>query len=278
MECLLVKGVWGGRVLRLKLFQAFFFIMPAAAGLMTQATLVEAAPEECRAKPESSAPMHSHWYYRIDRINQRRCWFLSSGDSRTRHTSSLKRRELAGRSTEPEIEEQSKLDARTVAGPTPRQEAVLPSDEQMLGELAVPEFGSVTSESLVPHKVTPISFVEPRVGEQNLRFGTNFDLVFLCGALATALLVAGGVVQVINRLHRRARAASPKSAPLVRSNHNALSSKSSKLNKLRARLSRSNIPSPRPREMLLFSGLSRTAVERQHRASRLRSPSYLDRK
>ena len=244
--------------------------MPAAAGLITLGSLVGAAAAECRAKPESSGPADSHWYYRIDRANQSRCWFLSSGDSRTRHTSSLKRRELAGRSAEPERQEQSKLDVRTVAGPTPR---ALPSDEQMLGELAVPEFDSVTSESLLPRKVTSISFAQPHE--------TNLDLIFLCSALATALLVAGGVVQVIHRLHRRPRAASPKSPPLFkakRSNLNALSSKGSKLNKLRARLSRSNIPSPRPREMLLFSGLSRTAVERQHRASRLRSPSYLDRK
>jgi hypothetical protein len=265
-------------VRRLKLFEAFCFIMPAAAGLITLGSLIGAAAAECRAKPESSGPADSHWYYRIDRANQSRCWFLSSGDSRTRHTSSLKRGELAGRGAELERQEQSKLDVRTVAGPTPR---ALPSDEQMLGELAVPEFDSVTSESLVPRKVASISFAQPHVGEQNLRRETNLDLIFLCSALATALLVAGGVVQVIHRLHRRPRAASPKSPPLFkakRSNFNALSSKGTKLNKLRARLSRSNIPSLRPRDMLLSSALSWTAVGRQHRASRLRSPSYLDRK
>jgi len=265
-----------------RLFLAVFFIMPAAEVLMTQATIVEAAPAECRAKPDSSAPMgSSHWYYRIDRVNQRRCWFLRSGDSRMRYTNSLKRRDLISGSTAREIEEQSKLDGRTVAGPTPRQEAIFRADEPPLGVLGAPGFDSATSEDLIPHKVTSISFVQPRAGEQNSRLGTNIDLVFLSGALALGLLVAGVVVQLIDRLHRLPRAALPKLLPAFkanRSNHHPLSSKGAKLKERRERISRSNIPSLRPREMLLLSGMSRTAAERQQRASRLRSPSRLDKK
>jgi hypothetical protein len=262
-----------------RLFLAAFFIMPAIAVLMTQSTIVEAASEECRAKPDSSAPTGSnHWYYRVDRVNQRRCWFLSSGDSRVRHTSSLKRRDLIGGSTDPEIEEQSKLDDRTVAGPTSRQET---TDGRMRGESAVSELDSVTPENLVPHKVTSISFVLPRVGEQNLRPGTKFDLVFLCGALAIGLLIAGGVVQVIDRVRRLPRLASPEPLPMFkakRSNHHALSSKGTQSKERSERLSRSNIPSLRPREMLVFSGLSQTTVEQRQRAARFRSPSFLDTK
>jgi hypothetical protein len=246
-----------------KLLRAVRLIMPAAAVLMTQATFVEAASEECRTKPDLSAPVgNSHWHYRVDRINQRRCWFLSSGDSRMRHTSSLRRREVIGPSIESEIEEQSKLDGRTVAGPTSRQEAlVLPAEP----ELATPELDSLWSDELVPHKVTLISFAQPRIGEQNLRPGTNFDLVFLCGALATALLVAGGVVQVIDRFHRRPRAVSAKPALTFRakrSSRNALSSKGTKLNELRERLSRPNIPAPQTKEMLLLSALKQTTPRR----------------
>ena len=98
---------------RRKLLQAFCLALLAAAVLMTQASLVHAAAEECRARPDLSGQMgNGHWHYRIDRISQRRCWFLSSGDSRVQHISSLRRRELINRSTEPEIEEQSKLDGR----------------------------------------------------------------------------------------------------------------------------------------------------------------------
>jgi len=245
-------------MLRRELLQAVFLIMPAAAVLMTQATLVQAASEECRAKPDFSAAIgNSHWYYRVDRINQRRCWFLSSGDSRIRHFSSLRRRELINRNTEPEIEEQSKFDGRTAAGPTPMQEPAVLSDEPMHGELAAPEFDAETAESLVPHKVTSISFIQPRVEEQSLGRGTNLDLIFLWGALATGLLVAGGVFQVIGRFNRFPRTASTKRVPLFkakRTQNNALSSEVTNLKKLREWVRHSTTPSPRPSETLLRHG------------------------
>jgi hypothetical protein len=184
-----------------KLLRVVFLIMPATAVLTTQATLVPAAFEECRAKPDVSAPAGNHWHYRVDRISQRRCWFLSSEDSRTRHFSSLRRRESSDRNTEPEIEEQSGLDGGTVTGPTPIHDPAVPMD----GELAAPGFDAETAESLVPHKVTTISFVRPRVEEQSLGRGTNFDSIFLGGALATAFLVAGGVFQIIDRFNRSPR-------------------------------------------------------------------------
>jgi hypothetical protein len=265
---------------RRRLFLAVFFIMPAAAVLMSQATVV--ASEECRSKPDSLASTgSSHWFYRVDRVNQRRCWFLSSGDSRMRHTNSLKRRDVISRSTDADIEEQSDLSTGTVAGPTPRRETVFLADESPLAVLGAPSLESVTSEDLVPHKVTSISFVQPRPGEKNARPGTNIDLVFLGGALAMGLLVAGVVVQLIDGLHRLPRAASPKLLPTFkanRSNHPPLSLKGAKLKERRERISRSNIPSLRPREILLLSGVSRTTAERQQRASRLRPLSRLDTK
>jgi hypothetical protein len=33
---------------------------------------------DCRASPKESAPQGTHWYYRVDRTNNRHCWFLSS--------------------------------------------------------------------------------------------------------------------------------------------------------------------------------------------------------
>jgi len=115
---------------RQRLLPAALFIMPAAAVLTTEATLVEAASEECMAKPGSSASTSSRWYYRVDRVNHRRCWFLSTRDlsahSRMRRASSLRRRHLISRSTgETDIAQQSELDEQTVAGPTPRQGPIL---------------------------------------------------------------------------------------------------------------------------------------------------------
>lgn len=35
---------------------------------------------ECLAAPGSSAPPNSHWYYRTDRQQQRKCWYLRAAD------------------------------------------------------------------------------------------------------------------------------------------------------------------------------------------------------
>jgi len=210
---------------RQRLLPAAIFIMPAAAVLTTEATLVEAASEECVAKPGSSASTSSRWYYRVDRVNHRRCWFLSTRDlsahSHMRRASSLRRRHLISRSTGvTDFAQQFELDEQTVAGPPPRQGPMLP-DEQTLRELPAPQVDVLTSQGLVPHKVTTISYARPhsdaptargrlvdamRAGEQSVARGINVDLVFLGGALATALLVAGGAFQVIGRIQRTRRA------------------------------------------------------------------------
>jgi hypothetical protein len=220
-----------------KLLQAICLAMPAAVVLMTQATLVEAAPEECRAKPDLSAQMgEGHWHYRIDRTSQRRCWFLSSSGSAMRHASSSRRRESINRSTAPEIEQQSMLGGTMSAAPTTAQEPVVLSENPITGKLAVPEIADEPSESLVPHKVTLISFVRPRVDEQNLERGTSFNLVFLCGVLATTLLFAGGVVMMFDRFHRSKRTTSPTPVPLFnekRLPNNSVSFKATNLKNLR---------------------------------------------
>ena len=35
---------------------------------------------ECLTEPDSSAPPDSHWYYRIDRATQRKCWHLRAAN------------------------------------------------------------------------------------------------------------------------------------------------------------------------------------------------------
>ena len=211
-----------------KLLPAVFFIMPAAAVLTTQATLVEAASAQCMAQPDSSAPTGSRWYYRIDRVNHHRCWFLSSRDLSAhfsiRRTGALRHRDLINRSLRgAEIVEQSELDEKARQG-----SAVFPN-EQTLRELAAPQFDALTSGGLVPHKVTTISYAPPRsgaptargqhvdamrAGEQSSARGANVDFVFLSGAFATALLVAGGAFQVVGRIHQTRRARQHDPIPL----------------------------------------------------------------
>jgi len=58
-------------------FVSVILFMPLGTVLVTaQTSLAEPASDECKAKPGPSAPPGSHWYYRISRTDQRRCWFL----------------------------------------------------------------------------------------------------------------------------------------------------------------------------------------------------------
>src|SRR5438034_1186187 len=54
-------------------------IVPLATDLVTvQPSRAEPAVNECKTKPDSSAPAGSHWYYRVNRADQRHCWYLGA--------------------------------------------------------------------------------------------------------------------------------------------------------------------------------------------------------
>ena len=55
---------------------AMLFLVPAVVSLTARGSLAESATEECKAKPDSSAPSGSHWYYRLNRADKRHCWYL----------------------------------------------------------------------------------------------------------------------------------------------------------------------------------------------------------
>jgi hypothetical protein len=49
-----------------------------AAGLGVGVPARIAFAVECLAAPNSTAPSNSHWYYRTDRAQQRKCWHLQT--------------------------------------------------------------------------------------------------------------------------------------------------------------------------------------------------------
>jgi hypothetical protein len=58
-------------------FVPAILVMPLAAISATaQTRLAEPAADECKTKPDSPAPAGSHWYYRVNRTDQRHCWYL----------------------------------------------------------------------------------------------------------------------------------------------------------------------------------------------------------
>ena len=53
------------------------FIAPLAAAAIASTIGTPArAANECLAAPNAPSPKGSHWYYRLDRANQRKCWYL----------------------------------------------------------------------------------------------------------------------------------------------------------------------------------------------------------
>ena len=62
---------------RSKILPASIVVLSVTALLTLNASIVESAAEECRAKPGPSGPQGTHWRYRINRPDHRRCWFLN---------------------------------------------------------------------------------------------------------------------------------------------------------------------------------------------------------
>jgi hypothetical protein len=49
-----------------------------------QTSLAEPAADECKTTPGSSAPPGQHWYYRVNRSDQRHCWYLGAEGTKAR--------------------------------------------------------------------------------------------------------------------------------------------------------------------------------------------------
>ena len=49
-------------------------VISTAAEAATQAP--QAGADSCLAAPKGATPSGSHWYYRIDRVTKRQCWYL----------------------------------------------------------------------------------------------------------------------------------------------------------------------------------------------------------
>jgi hypothetical protein len=52
-------------------------LLTSALGVGVPANMAFAV--DCLTAPNSSAPTNGHWYYRTDRTQQRKCWYLRTG-------------------------------------------------------------------------------------------------------------------------------------------------------------------------------------------------------
>ena len=57
-----------------------------ALGLVITVPASTAFAVDCLTSPNSSAPPNSHWYYRTDRTQQRKCWYLRADNQPSEQT------------------------------------------------------------------------------------------------------------------------------------------------------------------------------------------------
>ena len=66
----------GGSIVRSKILLVGLVLTPAALVATGYSSPGEAKGDDCKARPDSTSPAGLHWYYRVDRANNRHCWYL----------------------------------------------------------------------------------------------------------------------------------------------------------------------------------------------------------
>src|SRR5262249_42882556 len=206
-------------------FVSVILFMPLATVLVTaQTSLAEPAADECKTKPGSSAPPGSHWYYRVNRTDQRHCWFLGPEGAKVR---SQAREEPSRVSTQTARRENAFGTARVI--PTPMEpaqrtlpQAVSTESHRAAADFAAPSPDLPNSSDLDARQPTTISDNYTEVNERTdaqeempliwpvltdaERAGlpvptrkTAPGPVFLVSALAIWLLFAGAIFKLARR-------------------------------------------------------------------------------
>ena len=65
-----------------KFASAIFASLIVGAPLTIISDSAAGADDECLSSPKDQAPQGGHWYYRIDRVTKRHCWYLKEDDEK----------------------------------------------------------------------------------------------------------------------------------------------------------------------------------------------------
>ena len=92
----------GGSMLESKILPTILIILPSSVFLLlAHPGAGKAAAEKCNTGPSSSAPQGSHWHYRVNHTDNRRCWFLSSEGMKVRSNARGAMSDVASQSPAP---------------------------------------------------------------------------------------------------------------------------------------------------------------------------------
>jgi hypothetical protein len=206
-----------------KVLPAILLLLPATSALTVHPTVVEAASNECKTKPNSAAPAGTRWYYRVNLVDHSRCWFLSSSNvsahSRLRQSASVTRghyiRPHAGEV--PDAQQNPQVNPQIAAAIEPAADGLL-SGQTMVPQVTTRAQDPQRSYALLARKVAMIPYrlamasAQPPSGalvqaspsgSQASAGVAKFNLVFLGAAVATSLSFAGGVFHLTRLVRSR---------------------------------------------------------------------------
>ena len=197
-----------------QLVPALLLLVPATAALWAGAEFVQAA-EECRARPGSTAPPGSGWYFRVNRADHRRCWFLGAKNASahfTRHrhfAGGVRQEQQAGAQPQVASSQTELADNSLPAARTTVPQAATPTLDAATKYLVPRSIPTVTFRQLSPDAQTPLeplgnagpAVEQPSAGGDN----STFALVALTEAAAVSLLFIGGGFFLTHLLRRRSK-------------------------------------------------------------------------
>src|SRR5215472_7366998 len=109
----------GGSIVRSRILLVGLVLTPAALVATGYSSHGEAKGDDCKAKPDSSSPAGMHWYYRVDRGNNRHCWYLHEQGMRVH--SQIESRSRPAETQDDEIDESNRDAAPITAVPQPQR-------------------------------------------------------------------------------------------------------------------------------------------------------------
>jgi hypothetical protein len=107
------------------------------------------AADECLSKPNAAPGQGQHWYYRLDRANQRKCWYLGATGQNVRRDQDAPAPVARKKSATPAAEKDS---AYAMAEPPPAPQDVWPAPATPAPNLTAPGF---TAPIPAPNLPTP---------------------------------------------------------------------------------------------------------------------------
>jgi hypothetical protein len=124
-------------VRRVFLFAAAIFMIVSAEALFAQHT--SRAAEECMTKPGTAAPQGSHWYYHLDRANNRQCWYLAAEGAKVRPQTRPAASPAKSQSPKPIARSEAAPEPSAYAGAPVQTIPIRPSAEMTVGQVGADE-------------------------------------------------------------------------------------------------------------------------------------------